>query len=104
MSNELSAERKAEIEKESEQKLEFVLREYWRLRNGKARFMRCPYCSAGSCSAGSCSAGNMMRKNWPNGKSLCCALFAKAFKAILDRQDRIEAGMRERITEKLLAR
>jgi hypothetical protein len=76
----------------AERKLEFVLREYWLLRNGKARAMRCPYCST----------GNTMKRNHP-GRSLCCVTFAKAFKAIMDRQDRIEAGMRERIVERLLA-
>jgi hypothetical protein len=60
-------------------RLEFIQKEYWRLRNGKARFMRCPYCTS-----------DARMKNWPDAQKICCPMFAKAFRAILDRQEAID--------------
>lgn len=78
----ITPERKAEIEKQAKLNLEFVQREYWRLRNGKSRFMRCPYCT-----------NDARRKNWLNSREMCCYLFANAFEAILDRQDEVDKGL-----------
>jgi hypothetical protein len=63
-------------------RLEFLQREYWRLRNGKQRFMRCPYCTE-----------KATKRNFPHMPRLCCPMFAKAFKAILDRQEKVNEGM-----------
>ena len=63
-------------------RLEFVQREYWRLRNGKQRFMRCPYCTE-----------KARMRNFPGSARFCCEFFAKAFAAILDRQEKVDQMM-----------
>lgn len=81
---EIAAALKDADDKQALVKLEFMMREYWRLRNDKARYMRCPYCTP-----------NMvlrdMKHNWP-GRSFCCFTFGKALKAILDRQDQVDVA------------
>ena len=67
-----------EYAKESRLKLESVQQEYWRLRNQKKEYMRCPYCKD---------------TNYPGDDPLCCELFAKAFKAVLDRQEEVDKGL-----------
>jgi hypothetical protein len=67
----------ADDRKAAEQKLELMQRNYWRLRNGKARFMKCPYCAG---------------VNWMNCPKFCCPTFARALKAILDRQDEVDVA------------
>lgn len=81
MSEDITPERMAEIKAKSQRKLEFLQREYWRLRNGKQRYMRCPYCTS-----------NQRRRNFP-GQG-CCALFLKGFKVILDRQAEVDLAMK----------
>lgn len=68
--------------KAARDKITFLEREYWRVRNGKQRYMRCPYCSPFE---------NLkeLNRNFPNAPCFCCPVFAKAFKAILDRQDEV---------------
>jgi hypothetical protein len=69
---------KEELRAASLQKMEAMQREYWRLRNGKTAVMRCPYCLGVNV----------------EGHKMCCNLFARAFKAILDRQDEVDSGFR----------
>jgi len=64
----------------SQKKLEFMQAEYWRVRNGKQRYLRCPYCKA----------GEVMRRNFYGAPKFCCDTFARALKAILDRQDEVD--------------
>lgn len=78
----ITDERKAEIEKESRLKMEFLQREYWRLRNEKQRFMRCPFCTS--------LETKFKRRNFYGAPQFCCETFAKALKAILDRQEEID--------------
>ncbi len=59
--------------------LEFLQREYWRVRNNAQRYMRCPYCTE-----------DKRMRNFPGSLKLCCVMFAKALKAILDRQDEVD--------------
>jgi hypothetical protein len=61
--------------------LEFLQREYWRVRNrnNAQRYMRCPYCTE-----------DKRMRNFPGSVKLCCVMFAKALKAILDRQDAVD--------------
>jgi len=84
----LSPERKAEIEAESKRKITFMEREYWRLRNGEQDYMRCPYCAIPS------SDGKRDREYRINlvDRPFCCALFAKMFAAILDRQIEVDTA------------
>jgi hypothetical protein len=65
-------------------KMEFVQSEYWRFQNGKQRYMRCPYCVPPTE-----SSKNMFRHNY-YGNNFCCFTFAKAIKAVLDRQDEVD--------------
>lgn len=81
MDAELTKEQKEKIEAESQRRLSFIQMEYWRLRNGRQQYMRCPYCRGAKRKG--------MRKNFEGG-AMCCNLFAKAFKAILDRQDQVD--------------
>jgi hypothetical protein len=76
----LSEDRKKEIEAASRKKLLFMQSEYWRVRNGKQRFLRCPYCAT----------GNIKRRNFFGAPKFCCDTFARALKAILDRQDEVD--------------
>ena len=85
----IPAERKAELDKRARENVTFLEREYWRVRNGKQRFMRCPYC-ANERSLNGEKVTPFYRRNFIDGKKLCCALFARAFEAILDRQDEID--------------
>lgn len=71
---ELTPERKAEIEIEARRKMDLMQAEYWRMRNGKQVFMRCPYCGLINL----------------EDQEICCNLFAKAFGAILDRQKEVD--------------
>lgn len=68
--------RKAEIELESKRKMELMQQEYWRLRNDKQPYMRCPYCE---------------KPNFEDDP-LCCKLFARAFEAIIDRQAQVDVA------------
>lgn len=70
--------------KAAQEKLEFMQREYWRVNNGKQRYLRCPYCVT--------SIGNtkLMHRNFVNCPQFCCPTFARALKAILDRQDEVD--------------
>jgi hypothetical protein len=63
----------------AQQNLEFLQKEYWRLRNNTQRYMRCPYCTE-----------DHRMRNFPGSPQFCCKMFAKAFKAILDRQEEID--------------
>jgi hypothetical protein len=74
---------KNEIDRQSKQKLDHLQQEYWRVRNGKQRFMRCPYCVRGT----------VMRRNFYGSPKFCCDTFAHALKAILDRQDEVNRAM-----------
>lgn len=69
--------------KAAEMKMEHMQREYWRVRNGKQRFIRCPYC---------CESGDLkeMYRNFHGAPQFCCPTFARALKAILDRQDEVD--------------
>lgn len=69
----------------AQQKLEHLEREYWRVRNGKQRYLRCPYCTP---------TGDLkeMFRNFPGAPQFCCSTFARAFKAILDRQDQVDTA------------
>jgi hypothetical protein len=80
--SELTQERKAELKAESNMKLDFMQREYWRCRNGKQRYIRCPFCSP--------LKQQLKRRNFIGAPQFCCDLFAKALKAILDRQDEVD--------------
>ena len=65
-------------------KMQYMEQEYWRLRNGKQNYIRCPYCVKGR---------HGRRRNFVDG-AMCCVLFAKAFGAILERQNAVDEGMR----------
>ena len=67
----------------AQKRLEFLQAEYWRLRNGKQRYMRCPYCET----------QENMRRNFPHQDKMCCRMFAKALSAILDRQDEVDKAL-----------
>jgi hypothetical protein len=67
-----------ELQHDARVKLDFLQQEYWRVRNGKKQHVRCPYCLA---------------MVYPGDDPLCCDLFAKGLKAILDRQDEVDKGM-----------
>jgi hypothetical protein len=83
-----------ELKAEALKKLKFMHQQYWRLRNGKARFMLCPYCSP--------LDQKFKRRNWP-GKNFCCFTFRDAFAAILDRQEKVdEAYKAAQIATKLM--
>lgn len=71
--------------KDAALKLEWMQREYWRLNNGKQRYMRCPYCSP--------LDSKVKRRNYFGAPKFCCDFFGKALKAILDRQDEVDKGM-----------
>lgn len=77
---ELTPEQKNRIDEAARRKMNFMEVEYWRIRNGKSKYMRCPYCRA----------GQVYRRNFIDGKTVCCALFAKAFEAIMDRQYQVD--------------
>jgi hypothetical protein len=72
----MAPERLAEIEAASKRKMEMMQQEYWRLRNEKQPYMRCPYCDA---------------LNFEDNP-LCCGLFTKAFRAILERQAQVDVA------------
>lgn len=72
----LSDERKEEIRKMAMRKMQTMESEYWRLRNDKQPYMECPYC------------GKMNFVDEP----LCCALFTKAFDAIMERQSEVDVA------------
>src|SRR5271170_8224703 len=80
----LSTAQKEKIEANSRRKVSFLEQEYWRLRNGKQCYMRCPYCVKGR---------HGRRKNFVDG-AMCCVLFAKAFGAILERQNAVDVAQR----------
>ncbi len=77
----LTDERKREIEAESKRKITFMEREYWALRNEQQDFMRCPFCAN----------GGDIRLNFV-GQPMCCPLFAKASGAILERQAQVDVA------------
>lgn len=87
--DELSTEQKAFLDEKARKSLDFMQREYWRIRNGKQRFMRCPFCATERILNGK-ETMPFYRKNFIDGKKVCCALFARAFEAILDRQEEID--------------
>ena len=68
---------------DAEKKLEHMEREYWRVNNGKQRFIRCPYCVPEFDL-------KEMHRNFIGAPRFCCPTFARALKAILDRQDEID--------------
>lgn len=76
----ISEYRKEVIRKNSRLKMAFVEAEYWRMRNGRQSYMRCPYCANGR---------HGRRRNFED-KPLCCGTFAKAFGAILERQNQVD--------------
>lgn len=82
MTEELTQETKENLAKESRAKISWMEREYWRLRNGKQRYMRCPFCAP--------LKQTLKRRNFYGAPSFCCPLFAKALKAILDRQEEVD--------------
>lgn len=82
MTTELTAERKAEIDAETRQRMEYFQREYWRARNGVQRFIRCPFCTP--------FGQKIKRRNFIGSPKFCCAQFAKMFKAVLERQDEVD--------------
>jgi hypothetical protein len=86
--SELTEERKREIEAESKRKIQFMEREYWKLRNGEQEYMRCPFCAIPSTSDGREREFRINIMDQP----LCCPLFAKAFAAILDRQAQVDTA------------
>ena len=71
----LTQERKSELESIARRKMQMMEREYWRVRNDKAKSMDCPYCGG---------------KSVVDGKTVCCFMFAKALEAVLDRQEEID--------------
>lgn len=77
---ELTAARKETIREASKRKMSFLEAEYWRMRNGRQDYMRCPYCSK----------GRHGRKRNHEDKPVCCLMFAKAFGAILERQLQVD--------------
>lgn len=77
---ELTDVQKEKIEAASKRKMDYVQVEYWRMRNGKQGYIRCPFCVKGK---------HGRRKNFIDG-AMCCVLFAKAFGAILDRQNKVD--------------
>jgi hypothetical protein len=56
-----------------EQKLAFLQQQIIEIKAGLRSFIQCPYCGA---------------ENTPVDETLCCALFAEASKAILDRMEK----------------
>lgn len=80
--SELTEERKEILRANSMRKMSYVESEYWRMRNGKQEYMRCPYCAVGR---------HGRRLNY-EGRSVCCSLFAKAFGAILERQIQVDVA------------
>jgi hypothetical protein len=70
-----------DLRDESRRKIEFMEREYWRVRNGRQRYIRCPYCSP---------RDGIKHRNYIGSPNMCCTLFAKCLKAILDRQDEVD--------------
>ena len=80
--DELTADAKAAMDDAARRKMNFMEVEYWRVRNGKSRYMRCPYCKT--------DAEKDYRSNFVDGETVCCALFAKAFQAVMDRQDEVD--------------
>lgn len=76
----LSENKQSEIKIKSKAKLDYLQTEYWRMRNGKQDYMRCPYCVP----------GRHGRRRNHEGRNLCCSLFAKAFGAILERQNQVD--------------
>ena len=81
---ELSPAQKEKIEANSRKKMDYLQAEYWRVRTGRQDYLRCPYCVKGR---------HGRRKNFVDG-AMCCVLFAKAFGAILDRQNQIDEAQR----------
>lgn len=71
---ELSNERKEELRRASARKMQMMEQEYWRFRNGKQLYMKCPYCKG---------------LNF-EGDTMCCALFIKALRAIFKRQEEVD--------------
>jgi len=76
----ISEKRKESLRAASQRKMQFMEVEYWRLRNGRQNYMRCPYCATGR---------HGRRRNFVD-QSFCCVLFTKAFGAILDRQNQVD--------------
>jgi len=76
----ISDQRKEALREASKRKMMFMEAEYWRLRNGRQDYMRCPYCVKGR---------HGRRRNHVD-RPLCCAMFAKAFGAILERQNQVD--------------
>ena len=83
----LTEGRKQEIRAESRKKLDFVQAEYWKCRNGKQGYIRCPFCSP--------VKQNLKRRNYIGSKGFCCHTFAKAFKAILERQAEVDKAAKQ---------
>ncbi len=69
---------------EAQRKLNFVQQEYWRLRNGKQRYIRCPYCATEQ------GGVKLMHRNFRDCPKFCCLTFGRVLKAILDRQDEVD--------------
>ena|SRR5271170_7801706 len=80
----LSSIQKEKIEANSRRKMDYLQAEYWRVRNGKQDYMRCPYCVKGR---------HGRRKNFVDS-AMCCVLFARAFGAILERQNAVDVAQR----------
>jgi hypothetical protein len=78
----ISEKRKEELRQSSKRKMQFMEQEYWRVRNGRQEYMRCPYCAKGR---------HGRRRNFTD-KPMCCTLFAKAFGAILERQNQVDVA------------
>lgn len=77
---ELTEKRKEELRAIAKRKLAYIEQEYWRVRNGKQDYLRCPYCVKGR---------HGHRRNHIDG-NVCCSMFAKAFGAILERQNQVD--------------
>jgi hypothetical protein len=69
----------------AQKKLEFTQQEYWRVNNGKQRYLRCPYCVRNMEGKSA-----LFRRNFMGCPRFCCDTFGRALKAILDRQDEVD--------------
>jgi hypothetical protein len=74
-------------EREAREKITLVERDYWRVRNGKQRYLRCPYCTPPDDKP---LVKRMLRRNYFGSPHFCCWTFAKVLKLILDRQDEVD--------------
>jgi hypothetical protein len=68
----------------AQHKLTFLQQEYWRVNNGKQRYLRCPYCASEQGKV------KVYHRNFFGAPQFCCPTFARALKAILDRQDEVD--------------